>query len=150
MLEGLAMGDCVRYWTPEYLKKKVGVGRKVGVSTWSRPDRSRWQVIIHQCDSPRMDFQSKNFSYVSKPFGDFVDQVARGGRAYLRSLAVDQPASKPADLEQDFPEIAQDFRLPPELDLVAKRAHSSPLRMSGPVTMWLHYDVRTRHDDLAG
>jgi tRNA wybutosine-synthesizing protein 4 len=88
-----------------------------------------------------MDFQTKNFSYVSQSFGDFLGAVEEGQRLYLRSISSEEPASKPAELSQDFPEISEDFNLPPELDYVAQNTHSSPLRISGPVVMWLHYDV---------
>lgn len=89
-----------------------------------------------------MNFQNKNFQYSTKPFGDFVDQITAGSMQYLRSLAVDKPSERPANLAMDFPELAFDFKLPPSLQTVTQNAHSSPLRISGPVTMWLHYDVR--------
>ena len=89
-----------------------------------------------------MNFQMKNFSYRTKRFGDFVDQITAGSLHYLRSLATERPSEKAANLTVDFPELALDFKLPPQLDIVTRNAHSSPLRISGPVTMWLHYDVR--------
>jgi tRNA wybutosine-synthesizing protein 4 len=88
-----------------------------------------------------MDFQSKNFSYVTKTFGDFVDQADHGGQLYLRSLSSQNPSQLPTDLRKDFPSVADDFCLPPELAIVLENFHSSPLRISGPVMMWLHYDV---------
>lgn len=90
-----------------------------------------------------MDFQTKNFSYVTKPFGELVDQASNGERLYLRSLSSSKPSELPADIARDFPSIAVDFQLPDELKLVLENAHSSPLRISGPVIMWLHYDVGT-------
>jgi len=88
-----------------------------------------------------MSFNTKNFTYVTKKFGDFIDLVNDGERLYLRSLSCDKPTELPTDITRDFPSIAADFRLPPELVLPLKNAHSSPLRISGPVVMWLHYDV---------
>src|SRR6266487_5884534 len=88
-----------------------------------------------------MDFQSKNFTYRTKTFGEFVDAVEQGEKLYLRSLSAKKPSSEPSELSKDFPEIANDFQIPPELAFVKENAHSSPLRISGPVTMWLHYDV---------
>ena len=88
-----------------------------------------------------MSFQAKNFAYVTKAFGEFLDQVTEGQKQYLRSIASEKPAESPTELSRDFPQIAKDFILPPELALVKENAHSSPLRISGPVTMWLHYDV---------
>jgi tRNA wybutosine-synthesizing protein 4 len=88
-----------------------------------------------------MDFRVKNFSYVTKTFGEFIDQADSGEKLYLRSLSSDKPCELPADISKDFPSIAADLQLPPELRLVVENAHSSPLRISGPVIMWLHYDV---------
>lgn len=88
-----------------------------------------------------MDFNSKNFSYVTCPFGSVVDKMRRGERLYLRSLSQTKPSESPALLEEDYPEIAGDFSLPPQLRLVRERQFSSVLRMAGRVNMWLHYDV---------
>jgi tRNA wybutosine-synthesizing protein 4 len=88
-----------------------------------------------------MDFRVKNYSYVTKTFGEFIDQADSGEKLYLRSLSSDKPSELPADISKDFPSIAADLQLPPELRLVVENAHSSPLRISGPVIMWLHYDV---------
>lgn len=88
-----------------------------------------------------MDFREKNFSYVKMPFKDFVDNISGGSRQYLRSLASNDPSEKPANFYADFPELGPDFELPSEYDMVKKNTHSSVLRISGPVNMWLHYDV---------
>ena len=88
-----------------------------------------------------MDFQQKNFQYTKKPFSVFADEIADGSRQYLRSLASENPSGQPANFWVDFPELADDFVLPPQLDIVDQNMHSSVLRISGPVTMWLHYDV---------
>ncbi len=96
---------------------------------------------MHEASTKHMDFKSKNFKYISKQFGSFLDQISGGAKLYLRSLSSDKPAEQPADITKDFPSIAADFRLPSELSFVTENAHSSPLRISGPVNMWLHYDV---------
>ena len=88
-----------------------------------------------------MNFLEKNFTYTTVPFGEFLDKVDAGEQMYLRSLSSSQPAEKVTNLSEDFPGIADDFVLPAEMQYVKDRAHSSPLRISGPVTMWLHYDV---------
>jgi tRNA wybutosine-synthesizing protein 4 len=88
-----------------------------------------------------MSFQTKNFSYTTKTFGTFMDEVYAGGRQYLRSISAEQPTKVPANLSVDFPTLNDDFCLPESLSVVAANAHSSPLRISGPVTLWLHYDV---------
>lgn len=92
-----------------------------------------------------MNFKAKNFSYVTKRFGDLIDEIDAGSKLYLRSLSAERPSELPADIRRDFPSIADDFRLPPELSFIMENAHSSPLRISGPVIMWLHYDVRSFH-----
>ncbi|KAF2492014.1 Clavaminate synthase-like protein [Lophium mytilinum] len=126
VLEGLDMGSCTHQWTPEYLEQKVGT------------DRS---VIIHSCEADRLTFRTKNFTYVKKPFGEFIRGVCQGEKSYLRSVSTSQPGKHPTILERDFPGIAGDFQLPEALSPVRETMHSSPLRVSGPVTLWLHFDV---------
>jgi len=92
-----------------------------------------------------MNFLSKNFSYETVSFGQFIDHVEAGAQMYLRALSSERPAEHATHLEQDFPSIANDFQLPPELAFVKANSHSSPLRISGPVAMWLHYDVCVLH-----
>lgn len=96
---------------------------------------------MHEASSENMSFSSKNFSYVTKKFGDFLDEVEKGSKFYLRSLSAEKASELPADIVKDYPAIAADFKLPSELASVKDNAHSSPLRISGPVNMWLHYDV---------
>ncbi|GAB7338596.1 hypothetical protein MBLNU457_5333t2 [Dothideomycetes sp. NU457] len=126
IIEGLHIGACNQKWTPEYLRQQVGADR---------------QVVIHDSPTPHMDFQSKNFSYSTTSFGNLIDSATSGKHVYLRALSAEKPADKVTHLSEDFPTIAADFQLPPELAYVSDHAHSSPLRISGPVTMWLHYDV---------
>lgn len=78
-----------------------------------------------------MDFQSKNFRYVTKDFGEFLEQAESGAKLYLRSLSSQGPSQAPADINHDFTAIANDFKLPPELAMVLENFHSSPLRISG-------------------
>ncbi|KAK1093492.1 tRNA methyltransferase ppm2 [Friedmanniomyces endolithicus] len=75
-------------------------------------------------------------SYLKEAIG-----VDRKVVLYLRSLSRNAPSDQPTNLADDYPEIAADFELPGELIYVVENLHSSPLRISGPVTMWLHYDV---------
>src|SRR4051794_15736140 len=88
-----------------------------------------------------MDFTAKNFRYVTTEFGDFVRRLEQGDKLYLRALSEEKPSEKPADLVDDFPGLAGDFVLPAQLSLVMANLFSSVLRLSGPVNMWLHYDV---------
>lgn len=126
VMTGLEIGACTEKWSEDYLVETLGSNRK---------------VVVHEAQTDHMNFQRKNFSYNTKEFGTFMDEIHRGSRQYLRSISSDQPAKKAAIFEQDFPEIKDDFVLPDQLSFVKDNTHSSPLRISGPVTMWLHYDV---------
>ena len=99
---------------------------------------------MHECerDTEKMDFNSKNFRYTTDSFGTVMAKMQNGGRMYLRSLSREKPSESPANLEQDFPSLAEEFRLPEELRYVSDNLFSSVLRISGKVNMWLHYDVR--------
>ncbi|EEA28289.1 tRNA methyltransferase ppm2 [Talaromyces marneffei ATCC 18224] len=126
VITGLNIGACTEKWSKGYLVDTLGSDRK---------------VVVHEAQSDHMNFQRKNFSYKTKDFGTFMDEINQGSRQYLRSISSDQPAKKAASFEQDFPEIKDDFALPEQLNFARDNTHSSPLRVSGPVTMWLHYDV---------
>ena len=122
------LGPCVAEWQSlDMVKDRVGLNRV---------------VVVHLCNDRHMDFQNKNFDYIKKRFGDFVDDFRLGCKQYLRSLALDEPAGKPADFITDFPRLAKDFHFLDQLNLFTERIHSSVLRISGFVDMWLHYDVR--------
>lgn len=126
ILSGVNIGSCSNLWTNDYLKTKIGESR---------------DVVVHSSPTPHMNFQQKNFSYTTQPFGSFLDSASTGSHLYLRSLSTDKPSDKPTNLAEDFPSIADDFSLPQQLRYVQENMHSSPFRVSGPVTMWLHYDV---------
>ncbi|ODH53070.1 hypothetical protein GX48_00604 [Paracoccidioides brasiliensis] len=127
ILSDLNIGSCRTAWTKEYLEKAIGRDRK---------------VVVHESKSSNMNFQTKNFAYVTKEFGTFLDEVyTNESKQYLRSISSTNPSEHPTNLARDFPGLQNDFYLPPELSLVSENAHSSPLRISGPVILWLHYDV---------
>jgi len=126
IIYGLDIGPCTDLWTLDYLKEKIGEDR---------------EIVIHDCSSDRMTFKDKNFQYVKQPVATFLDNIAQGSQSYLRAISSSQPNKLPTKLEEDFPTIASDFRLPEAFDLVKANYHSSPLRISGPVSLWLHYDV---------
>ncbi|TRX92802.1 hypothetical protein FHL15_006208 [Xylaria flabelliformis] len=119
IIEGIDLGTCAQKWTKAYLTENV----------------------VHEASSSKMDFNSKNFSYITTDFASFMGEVEKGGKQYLRALSEEHPSDHPANIEVDFPGIASDFQLPPELSFVKKNEHSSVLRISGRVNMWLHYDV---------
>ncbi|RMZ72641.1 leucine carboxyl methyltransferase 2 [Pyrenophora seminiperda CCB06] len=126
IIEGLNIGPCTDLWTLDYLKEKIG------------PQR---ELVVHECSSDRMTFKDKNFTYVKKSVTEFLDGIAQGSHAYLRAVSSSQPNKLPTKLEDDFPSIASDFQLPDVCNVVKENYHSSPLRISGPVSLWLHYDV---------
>lgn len=126
IIGGLKIGPCTELWTLDYLKEKIG------------PER---ELVVHECLSDRMTFKDKNFQYVKKTVADFLDGIAQGSHAYLRAVSSSQPNKLPTKIEEDFPTIADDFRIPDILSIVKANLHSSPLRISGPVSLWLHYDV---------
>lgn len=72
-----------------------------------------------------------------------------GSRVYLRALSRDKPTELPAKLEEDFPNLAEDFALPPEMAVIKDHLFSSVLRLSGRVNMWLHYDVSSQSTFLS-
>lgn len=96
----------------------------------------------------KMDFNSKNFRYVKLGFSEMMGRIGRGDRLYLRSLSTANPSEEPAQLSQDFPQLAKDFKLADTLNLDTKNIFSSILRVSGKVNMWLHYDVSSLCPDL--
>ncbi|KAF4335043.1 leucine carboxyl methyltransferase 2 [Fusarium beomiforme] len=128
IVEGLSLGDCINKWNPEYMVERVGAIK---------------EVVVHECQSStgKMDFNSKSFRYVTKPFSMFMAKAAKGEALYLRALSEAKPTESPANLQEDFPALADDFQLPEELSLVKDRMFSSVLRISGRANMWLHYDV---------
>ncbi|RYP57123.1 hypothetical protein DL769_009673 [Monosporascus sp. CRB-8-3] len=127
------------YTPPNASNGQWNFSRTLEVTEEPRPQRE--QVTIHKAIHSKMDFNAKNFAYVTVPFGDFMQSVSEGNKMYLRALSEDHPAEQPANLTTDFPQLADDFQLPEELSFVTENAFSSVLRISGPVNMWLHYDV---------
>ena len=127
VMQNVSLGDCLTKWTLHYLKTQVGTDR---------------QVVVHEANTRQMNFLDKNFAYTTKSMARFIDDISQGSPQYLRSLAAEKPSNQPADFAHDFPSLAQDFVLPTGLQQVVSNVHSSVLRISGPVNMWLHYDVR--------
>lgn len=128
LLIDLPLGPCLSLWTNAYLKSKIPPTRK---------------VVIHRSATSRMNFQRKDFSYTGISFHDFLDACTAGDHLYLRSLSSASPTSSPACFLADFPEIADDFKIPAPLNQITEPSmfHSSPFRISSNLNMWLHYDV---------
>ncbi|KAG6012951.1 hypothetical protein E4U54_007208 [Claviceps lovelessii] len=128
VIEKAVIGDCVNKWTASYMIDRVGHDT---------------QVVIHECqrDSKNMDFNAKNFCYVTQSFENVIRRAEAGHRVYLRALSREQPMDRPANLKDDFPGLASDFHLPDQMESIQNSLFSSVLRVSGRVNMWLHYDV---------
>ncbi|KAH9827598.1 Leucine carboxyl methyltransferase [Teratosphaeria destructans] len=94
------IGPCTTLWDSKYLKEAIGY---------------RSKVVVHSSPTGKMDFQAKNFEYVTMDFGTFLDGCQRGQNLYLRSLSKGAPSDQPTNLADDYPEIAADFELPGEL-----------------------------------
>ena len=90
-----------------------------------------------------MNFQRKDFTYETMTLHTLLDHCTAGQHIYLRSLSATSPTNKPTNFETDFPEISSDFHLPSQFKAITKPEafHSSPLRISSDVNMWLHFDV---------
>ena len=125
LMKGLDLGSCRQDWTASYLVEKIGVDRI---------------LVVHKAADRNMNFQSKNFAYARMTASELMQEAAAGNHVYLRSISQD-PTQKPASLKEDFPNLANDFRIPPELRVIQEHHHSSPLRISGAANMWLHYDT---------
>ncbi|KAH6614225.1 hypothetical protein C7974DRAFT_73126 [Boeremia exigua] len=128
IIAGLEIGPCTELWTTEYLESKLGSDR---------------ELIVHECSSSAMTFGTKNFTYEKRSVSSFFSSIRNGAPSYLRAISSTQPNKLPTRLEDDFPSIAPDFQIPSLCRSVINDTtyHSSPLRISGPVSLWLHYDV---------
>ena len=124
IITGVNLGSCIDKWSPEYLESKVGTERS---------------VVVHDATSKTMNFLAKDFKYTTLRFDDFLAKISAGAPMYLRAISSD--TSSPTTLAADFPDLAPDFQLSRELQAITTAMHSSVLRISGPVAMWLHFDV---------
>lgn len=134
LLRGLDIGDCLKKWSIEYLCGCVG----------SRP------VKIHVSESGQMDFLTKNFCYKTLQFDQVIRRSAEDEHEefflsksevyYLRSLGNDSRGREVANLDQHYPQLSQDFKIPDFLE--PETIFSTVLRVaSRGVQLWTHYDV---------
>ncbi len=133
VLRGMDLGECTRRWAdPEYLSARVPPGAEAKVHVTRRPD---------------MDFRLKNFEYRTMPLAEVFRKASKEATdgdelIYLRDVGRDPRGRHSALLQSDFPELAEDFRLPPGLFFDEARLFSSVLRVSSSgVRVWTHYDV---------
>ncbi|KAJ8116945.1 hypothetical protein OPT61_g1747 [Boeremia exigua] len=128
IITGLDIGPCTELWKLDYLQSKLGSDR---------------ELVVHECTSSAMTFGTKNFTYEKRSVSSFFSSISSGAPSYLRAISSTQPNKLPTRLEDDFPTISADFKIPSLCRSVINddTYHSSPLRISGPVSLWLHYDV---------
>ncbi|KAL8946463.1 MAG: hypothetical protein Q9222_007143 [Ikaeria aurantiellina] len=88
-----------------------------------RPCLLKDQVVVHQAQSSHLNFQTKNFRYVKKPFGEFIQEACNGSRQYLRSLNEVKPSDEPASVYDDFPSLQDEFTLPEQFETVRRNQH---------------------------
>ncbi|XP_015252512.1 PREDICTED: tRNA wybutosine-synthesizing protein 5 isoform X1 [Cyprinodon variegatus] len=133
VLRGVDLGPCVDRWTTEYLEMKGG----------------EREVKVHVSTVPQMDFLNKNFVYRTLPFKEFVRRASETKHSdfflsedesyYLRSLG-DDVRKEPAVLSKQFPDLAEDFHIPPFFE--PNQFFSSVFRISScGLQLWTHYDV---------
>lgn len=132
IIRGCPLGSCTSLWNTEYLSQKLtGTTKPVHVTT-----------------EANMSFTNKNFTYQNLDLGELIHRAStpRGSGSgcdtlfYLRAINDENPRTKPAKFEDDFPSISCDFS-PPEL-VSPEKLFSSVLRISsGGVRVWTHYDV---------
>lgn len=127
LMRELDFGSCIQKWSLDYLGTAVS------------SDRS---VVVHEASSRSMNFVKKDFKYTNLLFSSFLDRLQRpSSHLYLRALASANPAQQAANLELDWPELSPDFSVPANLSSIIPQTHSSVLRVSNDINMWLHYDV---------
>ncbi|XP_066991715.2 tRNA wybutosine-synthesizing protein 5 [Anabrus simplex] len=134
LLRGVNIGSCTAKWTVDYLCEKVG-----GVD-----------VKVHVAENPKMDFLNKNFVYKTLPFSELVkrassdrhDSYFRSSSElyYLRSLGFDPRGRDVADIRKQFPDLANDIKIPQYFK--EEDFFSSVFRIgSSGVQLWTHYDI---------
>ncbi|XP_062390078.1 tRNA wybutosine-synthesizing protein 5 isoform X1 [Sardina pilchardus] len=133
VLKGVPLGPCLEKWTVDYLSRMGG-------------DKD---VKIHVASVPQMDFLHKKFLYRTLQFGKFVQRASETKHSdffisekesyYLRSLGEDV-RKEPADISKQFPDLAEDFHIPPFFE--PEQFFSSVFRISScGLQLWTHYDV---------
>jgi tRNA wybutosine-synthesizing protein 4 len=123
------IGSCKSLWNLKYLDSKMGSDN----------------IAIHEGPSRYLTFTpKKNFKYRTCSFSDFKACLERREHVYLRALASNATFKEPANFWNDFPTISEDFKIPEALEEalgLKSRLHSAVLRISGDVSIWIHYDV---------
>jgi tRNA wybutosine-synthesizing protein 4 len=126
---GTQFGSCQRLWDLKYLDLKIG----------------SLHIAIHEGQSRHLIFTpQKNFQYRTCTFSEFKGLLEQKKHVYLRALAGNHSFKGPANFWKDFPTIADDLLIPQTLKdgfNLDDKLHSAVLRVSGDVSVWIHYDV---------
>ncbi|WAQ92690.1 hypothetical protein PtA15_17A172 [Puccinia triticina] len=134
------IGECVKSWTPDYLKLKCG-------------QKKCFAHLSNPLSSTTLRWHNKNFKYEKMSFMELIDQTTgaatSGGKnkdrriVYLRSLS--NSPKHPSNFHTDFPEISLDFKIPQAVNdyiIDCDAFFSSVLRISGAdMGLWPHYDT---------
>lgn len=130
IINHIDFGFCSKIWTLDYLSEKLANTR----------------ITIHESDSSDLNFIEKNFKYQTCNFSDFASTLKSNYKkpitkfVYFRSVAQTNAFKKPADIETDFPDIAQDFKIPEYIP--KQKIFSTILRIaSNNVQVWTHFDL---------
>lgn len=135
------MGAATERWSSSYLQSH-------GPS--DRP------VSVHVSPEKRMNYCTKNYLFQMLPFPEFVARasgqlspeytseqryfVSPSERYYFRGLGPNPRAR--ANFFQDFPGLADDFKLPAFFEALIPRVFSSVFRAgSADLQLWTHYDI---------
>ena len=133
VLRGFDIGPCQDRWNVQYLSTVFG----------ETPAR------IHVSPVPQMDFLKKNFQYKTLEFDKLLHRASifkqeeyflhPHEKYYLRSLG-DDPRKEIADIQKQFPKLAEDLKIPPIFE--TESFFSSVFRISSSgVQLWTHYDI---------
>merc|ERR1712071_187179 len=127
IFKSIDIGTCTEKWTSsEYLKSKISDDHTV-------------QIHLSE-DSPKLNFTTKNFTYKSLTFHEFLETIVDSENAdktcYLRSTSQNFRKDA-ARIRKDFPELRPDIKF-----CDACQTFSTILRVSSPNTqVWMHYDT---------
>ena len=133
VLKGVNIGSCTDKWQVDYLMRNAG--SKI--------------ATVHVCETPQMNFATKNYLYRKLPFDELVKRASEKHHRdyfltadefyYFRSLGEDV-RKEPSNIAKQWPEIYNDINLPnffPE-----EKFFSSVFRIaSAGMQLWTHYDV---------
>lgn len=132
LLRKLDWGPCLQRWDDEdYLRRQCG----------------EQLVSVHACSEALLQFSpTRNYTFqvmsLNALFDRFIQEQTADNVYYFRAIGAN-PRKQPARLEDNFPMLADDLRVPCDLlPQLKSRFFSSVLRLGSVGTvLWTHYDV---------